>query len=487
MGATEATEHGAAEPGATEPGATTHEADAHGADAHEADAHEQPGSVPELPGLPGRIGVRFREFVRDPLGSMHRKIEKTSYDYPASVIYTAHISIIIIAIAAAALRYSYFPTALPFVAVAVLALSYPIYYLLDVEPAPIVLTGSAMITVAIFLAQPVSPDSATLILTVVVGEIAAIAPKKISLAATGAALLEVLGFAALGNVDSGLPMYLVGVVLGWMVGLMLQFQRRSLYQERENQEIRSAQAADEERRRIAREVHDVIAHSLSVTLLHLTAARHTLETDRDVDEAVDALTDAERLGRQAMSDIRRTVGLLDQRSTITTPEPGLDDIAGLVEDFVRAGLPVDYALTGDTAVVSPAMGLALYRIGQESLSNVAKHAPAAEVVLRIEVTDAEVTATVTNTLPGWTVLRSRGMGISGMRQRARLLGGTLTAGPHEGGWQVRARIPTGTGKSVGSGCLTGTDLPLRTIRVAFTSVTNTVARHPIARKPQEGT
>ncbi|WP_280335921.1 histidine kinase [Nocardia wallacei] len=429
--------------------------------------------------LSGRISARFREFLHDPVNSVRRKIEDSSYDYPASVVYTADGAMIITAIAAAALRHDYFATTLPFVAVAILVLCYPIIFLFDLEPHPVVLAGSAMTAAAIFLAQPVSPDCAPLVLTVVVGEVAAIAPKKISIAATLAAMLQLVVFAAMGNVDGGLPMYLVGVVLGWMVGLMLQFQRRFLYQERENQEIRAIRAADEERRRIAREVHDVIAHSLSVTMLHLTAARHALQTDRDVDEAVDALTDAERLGRQAMSDIRRTVGLLDQRPSSSTPEPGLDDIDGLVTDFVRAGLPVDCTITGDTAAVSATTGLALYRISQESLANVAKHAPGAEVVLRIEVTEAAVTATVINTLPGWTVHRGGGMGISGMRQRATLLGGSLTAGPHDGNtWQVRAHIPLGAGKPTGGCVVTGTEDPLRVVRDAFVSMT---------RKMQEGT
>ncbi|RDI49199.1 sensor histidine kinase [Nocardia mexicana] len=431
-----------------------------------------------LRGWPRRVRARFGEFVRDPVGSVRRKIEDSSYDYPPSVVYTADAAMIITAITAAALRGDYFATTLPFVAVAIIALSYPLIFLLDLEPHPVLLAGSSMLAAALFLVQPVSPDCAPLVLTVMAGEIAAIAPKKISIAVTVLAILELLGFAALGNADAGLPMYLVGVVLGWMVGLMLQFQRRFLYQERENQEIRAAQAADEERRRIAREVHDVIAHSLSITLLHLTAARHSLQTDRDVDEAVDALTDAERLGRQAMSDIRRTVGLLDQRPASTSPEPGLDDIAGLVEDFVRAGLPVGYELTGDTAAVSATTGLALYRISQESLANVAKHAPGAEVALRIEVTEAEVNAAVTNTLPGGaSPRRGRGMGISGMRQRATLLGGALTAGPQDDAWLVRARIPIGGTKSAGGCAATGAEVPLRAVRDAFSSMT---------RKLQEG-
>lgn len=268
-----------------------------------------------------------------------------------------------------------------------------------------------------------------------------------SIPVTVAMMLQLVAFDAIGHVPEGLPTYLVGIAFGWMAGLMLQYQRRFLYQERGYQDIRAAQAADEERHRIAREVHDVIAHSLSVTLLHLTAARHALETDRDVEEAVEALTDAERLGRQAMADIRRTVGLLDARPWKQVPEPGVEDIEDLVGDFVRAGLDVRYDREGDLGAVSPAVGLALYRIGQESLANVVKHAYGASARVRLAVDATVVTLTVDNTVPaGLPAQRGAGMGLSGMRQRAELLGGRMTAGPSGRGWSVRAGIPLAPGR-----------------------------------------
>src|SRR5260370_23167810 len=92
------------------------------------------------------------------------------------------------------------------------------------------------------------------------------------------------------------------------------------------------------RQRIAREVHDVVAHSLSITLLHLTGARRSLQEDRDVDEAVDALTEAERVGRTAMAEIRGTVGLLPRSPSGTRPLPGVYDLAGLLERTPAAGL-----------------------------------------------------------------------------------------------------------------------------------------------------
>lgn len=384
---------------------------------------------------------RIVEFARQPVVSFQRRVEELPFDYPPSVIITVDLALLIVAIAAAVQRHSYFPTALPIFAVLLTSAFGPMYAFLGVMPRPVTLGLFAMAAEALFLAQPVSPDLAPFILVAAAGEVSAIAPKRISVPTTVAMMVELVVFEANGHLQ-GLPSYLVSIAFGWMAGVMLQYQRRFLYQERGFQNIRAAQAADEERRRIAREVHDVIAHSLSITLLHLTAARRALQTDRDVDEAVDSLTEAEQLGRQAMADIRRTVGLLDARPSKQAPEPGVEDIAGLVGDFVRAGLDVRYVCPDDLRAVSPAVGLALYRIGQESLANVVKHAPGASASVRVAVDAAAVTLTVDNTLPaGVPAQPGKGMGISGMTQRAELLGGRLLAGQHDGGWSVRASIP----------------------------------------------
>ncbi|WP_227980706.1 sensor histidine kinase [Nocardia spumae] len=422
----------------------------------------------------GRVARRIADLVHDPGGTLRRRVEEMSYGYPVSVVVTADIAVVVAAIAAASLRSQYFDTGVPFIAVALLFACYPLLFLFDLSPKPAVFGLSALAAQALFLVQPVSPDCSPLVLTVMVGMIAAIAPKRASLFWMLLAVAEILIFYALGYAEL-VQVYVVAIVLGWMVGLMLRFQRQSLDQERENQQIRAAQAADDERRRIAREVHDVIAHSLSVTLLHLTAARHSLETDRDVDEAIDALGDAERLGRQAMADIRHTVGLLDQRPSAMTPEPGLDDIGDLVSDFVGAGLPVTYRLSGDAGSVSASTGLALYRISQESLSNIAKHAPGAAATVDIAVTPMEVTVQVRNTLPAGPAPRTgRGMGINGMRQRTATLNGNLSAGRSGDHWQVRARIPLAPGEVCP---MTGIDDPLTIVREAITSLT---------RKRQEG-
>lgn len=387
------------------------------------------------------------------IAAVRARLDNPPVDYPPSVILAADAAMLSIAVAAGFQRHAYLPTALPVIAVGLLLGSLALFTFTAVEPTPITLGLPALIATAVLLAQPVEGDFAPFILVVAVGEVAAVTQRRVSVPSALVALALLIGFDLAGNLEwidtglAGLPMYCVGVLLGWMCGEMLRNQRRFLYQERAYQAIRSAQAADEERRRIAREVHDVIAHSLSITLLHLTAARRALQTDEDVTEATEALVDAERLGRQAMADIRRTVGLLDTRPASPAPEPGVGEIADLVADFVRAGLDLSFRTEGDPEAVSAAAGLGLYRIGQESLANVAKHAPGATGSVRLAVGAAHATLTVRNSLPPGRAGDPDGMGVSGMRRRAELLGGELSAGAGDGHWTVRARVPLAEARS----------------------------------------
>ncbi|MGN2636720.1 sensor histidine kinase [Nocardia takedensis] len=411
----------------------------------------------------GTVRERLVAFTRSPVAVMRGYLDDLPFDYPPSLIISADLALIVVVGGALVQRHAYFPTVLPLLATALLFASVPAFCLLGITPRPTLLAGTGLAATALLLLQPVEADFAPFVLVVVVGEVSAIVPKRWSALFAALAVTELVAFDVAGRLSwsvsgerlQGIPMYTVGILLGWLVGVMLRYQRRFLYQERESQAIRATRAADDERRRIAREVHDVIAHSLSITLLHLTAARHALQTDRDVDDAVEALVDAERLGRQAMADIRRTIGLLDAGGPANpAPEPGLGDLDDLIADFVRAGLEVRSSKQGETAVVSAAVGLALYRIGQESLANVVKHAPHATVRVHLEIDAHAVRLTVRNTLPSGPYReRGAGMGLSGMRTRAELLGGALTAGPYDDGWSVRAEFPIAGAR--GTGCPVG--------------------------------
>jgi signal transduction histidine kinase len=257
---------------------------------------------------------------------------------------------------------------------------------------------------------------------------------------TAAALL--IGAAAAHRLDTP-ELYLAFLCIGWLVGYLIHVQRQLLIKQQRTQAELAAHAAADERRRIAREIHDVIAHSLSITLLHLTGARHALEHGGPNSAAIDALRQAENLGRQAMGDVRRTVGLLNPDTDSLAPEPGVADIAGLTDDFITAGLRLTADISGSYADVSPAAGLALYRIAQESLTNIAKHAPSSSSTLALRISAHEATLSVVNDVDG-AVKRppiDRGRGLSGMEQRIEIFGGTVEAGPHGGGWSVSARLP----------------------------------------------
>ncbi|OBB17725.1 two-component sensor histidine kinase [Mycobacteriaceae bacterium 1482268.1] len=312
------------------------------------------------------------------------------------------------------------------------------------DPRIMWLCGTASATVLLFATStPVEADFAPLLLVMTVGVVGSLTSwLGGSLAALSAC--AVLIAAALTHRLDAVGLYLSVVGIGWLVGYLMHTQQQLMLRQQQAQEALAEHAAADERRRIAREVHDVIAHSLSVTLLHITGARRGLQHDRDIDEAIEALEQAERLGRQAMGDIRTTVGLLDCSPMKIAPEPGVDDIASLIDDFRGAGLPVVYHPDrGSFGRVSAAVGLALYRIVQESLANIAKHAPDSQSAVRLATSCGSVDLTVVNRTHSARAVTTamEGRGVRGMRQRVGLLGGTIEVGPNDDGWLVHVRIP----------------------------------------------
>jgi signal transduction histidine kinase len=243
----------------------------------------------------------------------------------------------------------------------------------------------------------------------------------------------------------------------WLLGIWLVFVTALAFRSvvdlvhalKDAQDDLAARAAADERQRIAREVHDVVAHSLAVTMLHVTGARMAIK--RDPAEAVEALEQAEELGRQSLAEVRRIVGLLQPDGAGTAPpQPGATDVPALVDEFRDAGLRVLLTVDGDLASVAPSSGLALYRITQESLTNVTKHAPGAAADVCVAVTNGSVTVTVTNDASPRSVAPNdsgAGLGLPGMYDRATSLGGALRAGVANGSngsgaWQVEAELPT---------------------------------------------
>jgi signal transduction histidine kinase len=212
---------------------------------------------------------------------------------------------------------------------------------------------------------------------------------------------------------------------------------------REAQSGLAERVATEERARIAREVHDVIAHSMSVTMLHMTAARMALERGKSSD-ALDALREAEAQGRNSLADIRLTVGLLGSDDDKTAlPMPTVSDLPRLVGDFRNAGLEVELDMSGDIAAIAPAAGLNIYRIAQESLTNVSRYAQGSRTTLELNVTENEIRMRVRNTAGNGAkpTQTGNGLGIRGMIERAATLGGSLAAGPDSEGWLVSLTAP----------------------------------------------
>ncbi|MBB4688359.1 sensor histidine kinase [Amycolatopsis jiangsuensis] len=313
-------------------------------------------------------------------------------------------------------------------------------FLLTGRIAPSWLKSLAVLAgVGVLLAFPVVPDFAPMPLAVLSAEVSAIASAGLAFVVTAAGV-GVLAVAAATVGLVGFPVYTLAVLLGLCAGFMLRWYVRALDAERGKQDAVREQAMLAERQRIAREVHDIVAHSLSITLLHVTGARHGLRTDRDVDEAVEALAEAERVGRGAMAEIRRTVGLLSRDSAGTRSLPGTVDIADLVADTRAAGLDAYYELEGDVHAVASAAGLGLYRIAQESLANVVKHAPAETASVRLRIEAGAARLTVRNRRCGGT-RQSGGSGLAGMAARAEQLGAVLRVGPEGPDWLVDVTVP----------------------------------------------
>ncbi len=232
----------------------------------------------------------------------------------------------------------------------------------------------------------------------------------------------------------------VGFVLALLAGYAsrLGYQANSLIVAAQADIVR--QEAIEERRQVARDVHDVVAHTLAVTMLHITAARMAVVREQP-DLAISALEEAERQGRNSLADIRSIVRLLrdDHAMSPNAPQPGLADVDTLVAGYRTAGLPVNLVMEPDGLDASPSAELALFRVLQEALTNAARHgAGPAHVDLRS--TPEGIQLEVWNPASS-TTRRSRGSGLVGMHERIIAAAGSFDAGLREDRWVVRAVVP----------------------------------------------
>jgi signal transduction histidine kinase len=226
------------------------------------------------------------------------------------------------------------------------------------------------------------------------------------------------------------------VAASWSMGLFRRTQLAYTRLLEDQADQVAALAASDERTRIAREMHDVVAHSLSVMVSQAKGGQYAPE------RAGETLAVIESTGRQALTDMRGLLGVLrsgPDKESGKAPQPTL---AGLPELLDRVGLPVELTVHGEPGTLSPAAELTAYRIVQEALTNVIKHADSAATTVSLSWSSADLLVEIVDEGNDAGELSDQGHGLAGMRERVAAIGGTVTAGPQPGGgFRVEARIP----------------------------------------------
>ena len=241
----------------------------------------------------------------------------------------------------------------------------------------------------------------------------------------------------IGRAEFGARVALVGLGTLGMILVFLRILDDRLAIERELAEHSLA----DERRRLAGEVHDVVGHTLSASMLHTAAARLSVRSDPDA--AIASLERAEQQGRRSMDDIRSVVRLLRDDSGISPPTPSAGQLPALVESFRSAGADITDVTSGCLADVPAPAALTVYRVVQEGLTNAVRHGTGTiDVTVRIDAADVNIE--IANDRAARRTPTTPGSGLVGMRERVTAIGGTLEAGAadRDGRWVLRARIPT---------------------------------------------
>jgi signal transduction histidine kinase len=266
-------------------------------------------------------------------------------------------------------------------------------------------------------------------------------------------------YAAAAILALDLPAVLAGLVpddvyawllyaLAWTAGRALRRRQQHatalvrLVDAQEAEESQRVQrAAVDERSRIARELHDIIAHSLSVIVVQAAAEQRVLPDGNK--STRDALAAIERTGRQALVELRHLLGVVRRtdQGLALKPQPGLERLDELVEEMGEAGLQIDVCVEGAYWPLPPGADLTAFRIIQEGLTNVLKHANCRHAQVIIRYGDVDVDLQVIDPGPGESAPATGGQGLLGMRERVAIYAGTLDAGPHDGGFRLHARLP----------------------------------------------
>jgi signal transduction histidine kinase len=265
-----------------------------------------------------------------------------------------------------------------------------------------------------------------------------------------------LAFVLVGAVTSDIPVgdvLFVTIIFGAAWGAGRLVRGRQLTAEaladhaallESDREARARAAVAEERGRIARELHDVVAHSVSVMVVQAGAERRALGDEHD--ETREVLTTIEQTGRQALAEMRRLLGMLRQSDDelALAPQPSMEFVDTLIDQVREAGMPVSLEVEGDPRPLPASVDLSAYRIVQEALTNALKHAGPASALVKVRYARDELVIEVVDDGAGAPVPNGDGggHGLVGMRERVTLFGGALDTGVRtEGGYAVRARLP----------------------------------------------
>jgi signal transduction histidine kinase len=295
--------------------------------------------------------------------------------------------------------------------------------------APWLLTGAVGAALLLLVLVPGGPAIALAYLAVGVASAGLPMRWGAGLAAFGIAGVLTTGYVTESHSDVWSAVGFVGVFFAGMTA-------------RERDALRVSQASNEvlaDRAHLAREIHDILAHSLSAQIVHLEGARLLLAGDGGREQVLERVESAQRLARSGLEETRRALATL--RGEIPRPEEALAELA---EEFrAVTGRPCDVEITGPSRELTPEARLAVVRTAQEALTNARKHAPGARTTVRLRYRDADVELDATDEGGPGPAGRSpgSGYGLVGMRERAELIGGTLEAGRVEGGFRVVLRVP----------------------------------------------
>ncbi len=237
--------------------------------------------------------------------------------------------------------------------------------------------------------------------------------------------------------------------IAWLAGLALGSQLKTAASAVERadrlergREAEARAAVAEERARIARELHDIVGHSVSVMTVQASAVRRLLRDDQERER--EALITVEETGRAALAEMRRLVGVLrrPEDAPALAPQPSLEHVDKLVEQTREAGLPTELRVEGDVAPLPAGIDLTAYRLVQEGLTNALKHSRATHAEVHVRYADGSVELVVRDNGNGNGNGGGGGHGLVGMRERVAVIGGELAAGPRQnGGYELRARLP----------------------------------------------